>query len=453
MNVRRVVIAGVGSGVGKTTIATGIMALLSRQYRVQAFKVGPDFIDPMYHSAATGRPSRNLDSFFMDGPTLENLFGWASRDADIAIIEGVRGLYDGLTSTGDVGSTAEIAKMLDASVILVLNARSLAKSAAAQVLGFKMLDRQVRLEGVILNQVSGPRHRQKAIEAVEQLTSTPVIGVVERRNESFPERHLGLVTMPERDAAETIATTKEYAAGVDLDQLMAAAENRGERSFPEACPFIQEDGPRVKVGVPRDRAFSFYYPENIESMRAAGAEIVEFHPTDGDGLPEADSYYLGGGYPEVYASRLSDNTDFLDGLKTVSDQGRLVYGECGGLMVLCTSILDGRSEHPMAGVFESKAELTLHRQGLAYVMARATADNFVFQGAEIRGHEFHYSKLVPLPRGPYAYDVKRGTGIDGNHDGILKNHTVGTYMHQHALANKEWGRGFIRATIDSLAGR
>ncbi len=244
MSVRRVVIAGAGSGVGKTTIATGIMSLLSKRYKVQAFKVGPDFIDPMFHSAATGRPSRNLDSFFMDPATLKNLFGWATRDADIAIIEGVRGLYDGLTATGDTGSTAEIAKMLDASVILVVNARSLAKSAAAHVLGFKMLDQDVRIEGVILNQVSGSRHKEKAVEAVQHFTDTPVIGVIERKKERLPERHLGLVTVPENeDVPGTLRKVEDLAREVDLEALLSASEKHDPMDFETACPSL------IKIGL------------------------------------------------------------------------------------------------------------------------------------------------------------------------------------------------------------
>lgn len=446
---RRVIIAGAGSGVGKTTLATGIMSLLSRRYRVQGFKVGPDFIDPMYHRAATGRPSRNLDSVFMDRGTLRNLFGWATRDADVAVIEGVRGLYDGLTATGDQGSTAEIAKMLRAPVVLVVNARSLAKSAAAHVLGFKALDPEVNIAGVILNQVSGPRHRQKAVEAVEALTGTEVVGVVERSQERLAERHLGLVTMPERDARETMRTIESFASELDLDRIVGMAESAPEEDFPSGCPFPVRPNMGVRVAVPRDRAFSFYYEENLESLRCAGAEVVEYRPTEGDPLPDADAHYLGGGYPEVYHHQLSSNHDFLEGLGSASSEGRLIYGECGGMMALCRSIIYGEEEGAMAGIFPYRAELTTHRQGLAYVRARGTCENPLFPNAEIVAHEFHYSRLVPTPRGPFAFDVLRGTGIDGAHDGLIVHNTIGTYMHQHALANKDWGIRLVRVARGS----
>jgi cobyrinic acid a,c-diamide synthase len=445
MSVKRIVIAGAGSGVGKTTIATGIMSLLSKRYMVQGFKVGPDFIDPMFHSAATGRPSRNLDSYFMDESTLKNLFGWSTRDADLAIIEGVRGLYDGMTATGDTGSTAEIAKILDASVVLVLNARSLAKSAAAHVLGFKMLDQDIRIEGVILNQVSGTRHREKAIQAVEELTGTPVIGVIERQKERLQERHLGLVTMGEQeDVPATLRQVESMVADVDLDRLVGMAEKHGETEFLSSSPFPISEALRIKVAVPRDRSFSFYYPENLESIEAAGGELIYFRPTEGDHLPDADAYYLGGGYPEVYARQLERNVDFREGLKTAGANGKLVYGECGGLMSMCRSIKDGEEERPMAGIFPIDAELTQDRQGLAYVRARSTVHNFLFPEMDIRGHEFHYSRLTPMPSGPFAYDVLRGTGIDGKKDGLVQGRSIGTYMHQHALANKEWGRAIVR---------
>jgi cobyrinic acid a,c-diamide synthase len=442
---RKVVIAGAGSGVGKTTITTGLMHILSRRYKVQGFKVGPDFIDPGFHTAATGRRSRNLDSFFMDHDTIRELFGWATRDADIAIIEGVRGLYDGLTATGDQGSTAEIAKILDAPVILVLNARSLAKSAAAVVKGFKTLDPEVRVEGVILNQVSGERHRQKAVQAVEQLTDTEVIGVIERRRERLPERHLGLVTVEEKeDVSSILEDVSSMAASVDMERLLDLAE-KGAGGFPSHSPFPKGEERGVRIAVPRDGAYSFYYQENLESIIAAGGEVVEFSPLAGDPLPDADGYYIGGGYPEVHRERIAENCDFLEGLRTASLDGKLVYAECGGLITLCNSIREGDRRSKMAGVFGCDALLTAERQGLSYVRARGTDENFLFHGMEIRGHEFHYTRLDPLPSGPFGYSVSRGTGIDGSNDGLMVRRTIGAYLHQHALSNKDWGLAFVRA--------
>jgi len=198
------------------------------------------------------------------------------------------------------------------------------------------------------------------------------------------------------------------------------------------------------VAVPLDKAYSFYYPENLESLRFAGADVVHFKPTEGDPLPDADAYYLGGGYPEVYAERISGNRDFLDGLLSASREGKLIYGECGGLMTLCRSIHDGEEEHRMAGVFDCGSELTQDRQGLSYVRAKGTAENILFPDQDILAHEFHYSRLFPTPSGPFAYDVTRGTGIDGRHDGLISARAIGSYMHQHALATRNWGTRFVQ---------
>lgn len=353
--VPRVVIAGSGSGVGKTVIATGLMSRLTRRLEVQGYKVGPDFIDPMYHTAATGRPSRNLDSFLMERDVLTNLFGWSSRDADLAVVEGVRGLYDGLTSTGDVGSTAEIAKMIKAPVVLVVNARSLAKSAAAHVLGFKMLDPQVEVAGVILNNIGGERHRRKAVEAVETLTGTEVIGTIDRRQESLPERHLGLMTPPEDDRRELLDQMEDLVSTVDLDRLLAIARGAPENEVDVSPPFERSDDAGIVFAVPRDRAFCFYYQENLEALRAAGARLETFRPADGEALPDCDAVYMGGGYPEVHAASLESNIEFREGARRMSERGRFVHGECGGMMAMCRAINAYGKVHRMIGIFDADA--------------------------------------------------------------------------------------------------
>lgn len=438
---RRVVLAGSGSGVGKTSIAAGLM--LRMKHKVQPFKVGPDFIDPMFHAMAAGRPSRNLDSFMMEPEVMKEHFRWACGDADLALIEGVRGLYDGLTSTEDTGSTAEIAKLLEAPVVLVINARSLAKSAAAVALGFKQLDPEVRVAGVILNNVSGERHRRKATEAVEQLAKLPVLGAVER-GRSLPERHLGLVTVEEQgDLERTKEDLKALVEDVNLEMLLEISETAPEMNVRKE-PVFPSGRSGAKVAVPRDRSFCFYYQENLESLERAGADIRYFRPTDGDGLPEADLYYLGGGYPEEHLDELSSNRDFLDGLRSAASDGKAIYAECGGLMTLCSSI-DAGKRISMAGVFPCSAVLTIGRQGLSYVRAVGTAVNPFFPGCQVRGHEFHYSHLAPLPQGPFGYALERGTGIDGSHDGLMFRRTLGSYMHQHALSRLDWGKRLLAA--------
>ena len=438
---RRVVLAGSGSGVGKTSLAAGLM--LRMKCSVQPFKVGPDFIDPMFHALASGRPSRNLDSFMMDPDVMREQFRWACRDADLALIEGVRGLYDGLTSTGDTGSTAEIVKLLGAPVILVINARSLAKSAAAVALGFKQLDPGVNVAGVILNNVSGERHRRKATEAVEQLAKVPVLGAVER-GRSLPERHLGLVTVEEQgDLGALRSELSSMVEDIDLDMLMEISETAPPLE-PRERPVLPSASCEVKVAVPRDRSFCFYYQENLESLEAAGAKMIYFRPTDGDRLPQADLYYLGGGYPEAHLDELSANRDFLEGLRTAAADGKAIYAECGGLMVLCSSIRCGPA-HDMAGVFPCAAELTGGRQGLSYVRAVGTEHNPFFPGLEVRGHEFHYSRLTPEPPGPFGHRVQGGRGIDGTRDGLVRVKVLGCYMHQHALSRLDWGMRMLAA--------
>jgi cobyrinic acid a,c-diamide synthase len=302
-----------------------------------------------------------------------------------------------------------------------------------------MLDPEVRIEGVILNQVSGERHRQKAIEAVESLTDTRVVGTIERDNDRLAERHLGLVTPGDTDSRKAIADVEDLVKDIELEPLLEISEKGRDLEFPTTKPFPVCERSGIKIGVPRDQAFSFYYQENLESLEAAGAELVEFNPLSGEALPDAEGYYLGGGYPEMHLEALASNRDFLEGLKTASLDNKTIYGECGGMMTLCRSISNGAVNGKMAGVFEHEATLTDHRQGLSYVISEGTKDNFLFSGQTVRGHEFHYSKLVPTPNGPFAFNVIRGTGIDGRHDGLVQRRTMGTYMHQHALSNKEWG--------------
>lgn len=443
---RRLVIAGTASGVGKTSIAVGLMALLSRRMKVQGFKVGPDFIDPMYHTLATGRPSRNLDSFLMSPDTIQNAFGWACRDADIAIIEGVRGLYEGLEATRDIGSTADVAKKLGAPVVLVVNARSLTRSAAAQVMGFRDFDPKVRIAGVILNQVRGESHRRKAVTAIEESTGIPVIGAIER-GESLPERHLGLVTVDDCSSPHhMLSKLEKMVSDVDIDALIEISEQGEDLHFPMHSPFPENEYCGIKVCVPVDSSFCFYYPENLEAIKAAGCRLVYFRPTEGQPLPDADAYYFGGGYPEIHAQEISQNTDFLEGIRAASEEGKLIYGECGGLLVLTSAISCGGHRYPMAGVFPCESELSDRREGLSYVEAKATAHNFLFDGL-VRGHEFHYSRIVSPPSGPYGYHLLRGKGIDGVHDGLIINRTMGTFLHIHALSDVSWGEAWIKACL------
>lgn len=431
-----IVIAGTGSGAGKTSITTGLLSKMSKFMKVQAFKVGPDFIDPMYHSLATGRPARNLDTFMMSEGKIRNLVGYASNDSNICIIEGVRGLYEGLSGINDNSSTAEIAKILGFPVILIVNARSLTRSAAAIVNGFKSFDPDVNIAGVIFNGVSNQQHEIKLREATKKYTDAEIIGVVRYEHDhAIGERHLGLKTINEKGKND-IKPLESLVDGIDIDRIMDIAESSCVPDVEYVCPYTVHNS-NLKVAIPMDDAYCFYYRENIECMVAAGMSVRTFSPLAGDSLPDADFYYLGGGYPELFGKQLSDNLDFLEGLKNASIEKKKILGECGGLMTMCSSIQNEDGVFSMSGIFDSKSIMST-RHGPNYVIARTTANNPMFDHMTIRGHEFHYSKIIPNSEYAFGYNMERGIGIDGESDGLILNNSMGSYMHQHALSVDDW---------------
>ncbi len=431
------VLAGTGSGVGKTSITTGLLSRLSKSMRVQAFKAGPDFIDPMYHTAATGRRSRNLDSFLMDDSTIRNLVGYSLKDADICVVEGVRGLYEGFGGDGDIGSTAYIAKLLGFPVILVVDARSLTRSAAAIVNGFRSFDPDVNIAGVILNNVSGNQHSEKLRVAMERYCpDVQLVGMIRKDSgRVLEQRYLGLRTLKSFTQGE-ITPLQELTEPIDLDRVLDISES-SQVDLPTSSPYTERDC-GFRVAVPMDDAYCFYYQENIDCLTASGFKVDTFRPTDGDPLPDADLYYLGGGYPELYADRISSNRDFLDGLKNASDEGRMIIGECGGLMTMCSSITDKDGiVHTMSGVLDAEARMTGLRHGPTYVIADANGSNPAFSGT-VRGHEYHYSDVYPTKESVFGFNVRRGLGIQDGMDGLVKGSSIGSYMHQHALSEKDW---------------
>ena len=435
-----IVIAGTGSGVGKTSVTTGLLSVLSKKHSVQAYKVGPDFIDPMYHTIATGRRARNLDSFMMSEDTLRRLVGYTSKDADLCVVEGVRGLFEGLSGRTDECSTAEMAKTLGFPVVLVINARSLTRSVAAIIRGFQAFDPDVNIAGVILNNVSGPQHERKLREAIDEYTKTEIIGIVKRDTENaIGQRHLGLNTIS-GSGKEGIRPLENMVSEIDTDKLMEIAGTcRGE--LPQESPYTQRESVGLKAAVPVDDAYCFYYYENIECLRASGVDVQTFRPTDGDPLPDADIYYLGGGYPELHADKIAENVDFREGIKCAADDGKVVIGECGGLMSLCETITPADGvPRPAIGVFKADARLTKNRHGPSYVIARTTPENPLFPNMNIRAHEFHYSEICLTGKQTYrhGYDILRGTGISDQKDGLIYKNTIGAYMHQHALSTDDW---------------
>ena len=436
----RIVLAGTGSAVGKTTISTGIMKVLSEEMNVQPFKVGPDYIDPSYHSLATTNLPRNLDSFFMNEDQIRTSFvrGMKIAKSEIGVIEGVRGLYEGISPTGDVGNTASVAKALDAPVVLIMNAKSLVKSAAAVVLGFKSLDKDVKIEGVILNKIKGKRHYLKAKEAVEKLTDTRVIGGIPRDPDlEVEERHLGLVPALEQkrindDIEKWGRVVKKY---IDIDALKEIAKVSKVKTKNNTELWNKSNKKQTKIAIAYDEVFNFYYTENFESLEDNNAKLIYFSPYKDEEVPDADGLYIGGGYPEVFADKLEANETMRKSIKKFHDDGNPIYGECGGLVYLSKSI----DEFKTCGILPYPSQMTDKVQGLSYVIARSNEDNLISKkGEEFRGHEFHYTKLCigknDLANAKFALDIQRGRGIVNNQDGLCVGNTLANYLHLHACS-------------------
>ena len=432
VSVPRLVVAGTGSGVGKTTVATGLMAALGRGgSRVAGFKVGPDFIDPSYHALATGRPGRNLDCFLSGPDLVAPLFAHGSRAADVAVVEGVMGLFDGKSGGGELASTAHVAKLLRAPVVLVVDAAAMARSAAAVVHGFTSFDSDLRVAAVVLNRVASERHEATLREALAPL-GIPVVGTL-RRDDGLasPERYLGLVPVAERRrvAARTVEKLGAAVAGAcDLEALMALARSAPTLSVAAWDPRDAVAGgvpTRARVAVARGPAFSFLYEENLELLAAAGAQPVEFDPLRDAALPaDVGALYLGGGFPEQFASELSANVPLRVAVAGFARSGRPVIAECGGLLYLGRE-LDGM---PMCGVIDARGRMTESLK-LGYREAVAVAGSPLCDpGARLRAHEFHYSMIDPAAGSTPAWT------LGGRHEGFLAGGVHASYLHTHWAA-------------------
>ena len=444
----RVVVAGTHSGAGKTTVASGLMAAFARKGRkVAPFKVGPDFIDPSYHALASGRPGRNLDAFLSGSELVAPLFEHGARGADISVIEGVMGLFDGKTGGGEMASTAHVAKLLGAPVLLVVDAGSMARSVAAMVHGYATFDPDLRVAGVILNRVGSPVHEGILREALAPL-GIPVLGVLRRDREiSTPDRHLGLVPVAERRAEAEQALDRlgeVISRSCDLDaisRLAASAEGLNAAAWAPESP-DPEPSP-VRVVVATGPSFSFLYRENLELMEGAGAEVVMFDPTSDGDLPQGtDALYLGGGFPEAYAEALSANEPLKGRIREFAGSGRPVVAECGGLLYLCRE-LDG---HAMCGVLDAGARMT-SRLSLGYREARAAADSPLAEAGEtVRGHEFHYSAVEPgagvFPLASPAWELA-GRGEEG----FVSGGVCASYLHTHWAAKPGLARRFVSSAV------
>ncbi|MFB3826914.1 MAG: cobyrinate a,c-diamide synthase [Bryobacteraceae bacterium] len=435
----RLVIAGVSGDAGKTVVSLALLlAARQRGIPARAFKKGPDYIDAAWLTWAAGCPARNLDTYLMGFPGAAGSFARHASPGALNLVEGNRGLYDGVDAAG-THSTAELAKAVDAPVVLVLNSTKLTRTAAALVLGCQALDPEVRIVGVILNQVANARHERTMREAIEWSCGIPVVGAVRRLDGLVPGRHLGLVPPAEFETAEALRQRLlEVAAGLDFDRILALAgpDILALEAVPSGVPV-----PRVKVGYLSDSAFTFYYPDNLEALQQAGAELVPISALEAPALPEGlNALYIGGGFPETHAARLAGNRGFLDSLRRTAEAGLPVYAECGGLMLLARAIRWKGETYPMAGVFGFDVEVCARPQGHGYSRLRVDRPNpFFAEGTMLAGHEFHYSHIVSNGEIPdTACAVERGAGTYCGRDGLVIHKVWASYTHIHALSNPHW---------------
>lgn len=454
-NYPRIIIAGVRGGSGKTTLSLGIIAALRSQkgLKVIPFKKGPDFIDAGWMSIAAKTPCYNLDPFLISKEKVLESFV-SHFTGDMAIIEGNRGLYDGMDTEGSY-STAELAKLLKSPVILIVDCTKVTRTAAAVVLGCMNLDRDVSINGVVLNQVAGSRHESVVRASIEKYCSLPVLGAIPRLNSGgFPERHMGLTPYQEHSDTENAISFVENLAKkyLDLDKILDIAKE-AEPLNPPLPPFIKGGNGGitvVRVGVVRDSAFQFYYPENIEELEKNGAEIIEVNALEDDRLPDLDALYIGGGFPETNAIRLAENKDFRNSVRSAAEKCLPVYAECGGLMFLGESIIVDGKKYPMVGIFPITFEMKKKPQAHGYTIVEVERENpFYPVGTVLHGHEFHYSAEksgrteVTSERIYFALRMKRGQGIKDKMDGICYKNVFAAYTHIHALGAEEWVRGLI----------
>ena len=444
----RIVVAGTHSGTGKTTVASGLMAALCKKgLRVAPFKVGPDFIDPSYHTLAAGRHGRNLDAFLSGPGMVAPLFAHGARGADVAIVEGVMGLFDGKSGGGELASTAHVAKLLDAPVVLVVDARAMARSVAATVHGYTTFDPGLKVSGVVLNRVGSSVHERMLRDALKPL-NIPVLGVLHRDDAiQTPDRHLGLVPVAERrdEARRSLdALGAVVSNSLDLDGIVKLARSAGpldaEPWSPGSAPLDLQDS--VRIAVATGPSFSFLYRENLESFEAAGAEVAFFDPTTDERLPaRTDALYLGGGFPETNAEALSSNSAMRESVRSFAESGRPVVAECGGLLYLVRE-LDG---HPMCGVLDATATMT-GRLALGYREATApTASPLAEAGTGVRAHEFHYSSVEPgAGRRPAWYLADRGP------EGFVDGGVHASYLHTHWAAAPELPRRLVWAARSAV---
>jgi cobyrinic acid a,c-diamide synthase len=449
MNSPRILIAGVRGGSGKTLVSLGLAAAWRKQgRRVASFKKGPDYIDAAWLSLAADQPCRNLDLFLMSPEAALRSFAGSSADSDVAVIEGNRGLYDGMDAQGSY-STAELAKLLQAPVVLCVDCTKATRTMAAVVLGCQRLDPQVPLRGVILNQVASARHESVLREAVEVTCGLPVLGAIPRiREQLFPERHLGLV--PPLEHASAVEQAADVAREhIDLEAVWELAQRAPALEPPSVSAAARDvSGAEVaRIGVFRDAAFQFYYPDNLEALERLGARLIDVSPIRDAALPAVEALYIGGGFPETLAPALADNQPFLDSVRRSIERGLPVYAECGGTVYLGEKLLYEGKEYPMVGALPAVFAFRARPQGHGYTVLETVESNpFFAVGEPIRGHEFHYTYLQSSAEGmTFAFRVHRGHAFDGERDGLCHRNVLACYTHVHALGTESWAPALVRA--------
>jgi cobyrinic acid a,c-diamide synthase len=450
---RGIIVAGLGGGSGKSIVAVGLAAAYARQgLRVVPFKKGPDYIDAGWLQLAAGNPCYNLDPFLMDPEVIRNSYALQSEAADMAIVEGNRGLFDGVNVEGAY-STAELADQLKMPVLLTIDCTKTTRTVAALVLGCQKLDPRVRISGVVLNRLGTERHEAIVRQSVEHYTGIPVVGAIPRsRTDFFPQRHLGVTPFQEHESADQVTSqladmAVKYIDLTAVEMIMEEIDTSSQPARPASVVTVK----KVRIGILKDAAFQFYYPENLKALNDEGAELVEINAMTAGSLPEIDALYIGGGFPETGARRLSENGSFRDSVKLAAESGLPIYAECGGLIYLGESILLDDKEYPLAGVFPVRFGLQRKPQAHGYTELSVDGNNpFYENGEKIRGHEFRYSEILSWDgaAAELAFEMQRGVGFKEGRDGLVKKNVLALYTHIHSLSTPQWAASLVARAHD-----
>ena len=450
-----IALAALRGGSGKTLISIGIIAAFKEHGTIVApFKKGPDYIDAGWLALAAGRPCYNLDTFLINKKTTLQTYHYYTLNTDIAILEGNRGLYDGIDTEGKT-STAELAKLLNIPVILCVDCTKSTRTMAAAILGCLNFDPQTMIKGVILNRVAGKRHEKNLRNSIEHYCGIPVLGAMPKLGRQyFPERHMGLVPTPEHDwARESIKNaakiTKKY---INLKALSNIAHQTTPTASPKPFEYKISNSPKLRprIGIFKDAAFQFYYPENIDSLERAGAEIIFISPLRDKYIPEIDALYIGGGFPETHAEELAQHVEFRNSLHSMAEKGLPIYAECGGLIYLGNELILGENSYPMAGILPIVFGFSKKPQGHGYTIAGVKVKNPFFEtGTTLRGHEFHYSKVLKWDGddADLVFRMEKGTGFLNKMDGVCYKNILASYTHIHALGTPGWAEAMVKNAV------